>query len=613
MSTQEELEARIAAAKARQAAIADAQTTAAIAAAQAVEAKDQAYSLLDNTIQGNEENTFTAAQTFHAPVTVGVPRVAAVWAKAAANIPDANMRKAGTITDNAGHTLELPEDSTRTQDGFAQAISDSELGLTVTHSTTAYTLYDSSSPAGQEGTIGNTRKVYLDGFGYSSRLTFSLTGGKDGVVEVGQPVMLNGNVYIGHGPEGVKARCYFDVNTAYMTKAGTLTDNNPNHPLIIELPEDTARTIDSCIAEINAQGDKLEVKAIKHHGSSIYLESSVPGSFANGIVFTRTGCLSTAANGSAQTTTQGSNIQGLDEGVASEWELRQNGYPVASRQSNNVYEGVQVFNNTVAFNGTITGESFVNYIADAAFFSILPYALADTYGTRPFTFPRTQVLQLFGRNSDDFIYIGSDYSVSDPVIEQQSHNYWRNCVISQLVGSGTYRYLGGGKQTMRNVYWGMRASGSVQFAGANYSFSNIIAHNAYILLPNATSGFAVFPFCQNIQIDNLYLDLHRVTDVLVPSDVKGKFTGEVKELYGPGFPAANRGGTFFVSAHLSKRSVLLVLNSLTAPAEGTSYELTIGADGNMSDADKEEIAATVESMYDADTDTGWKVTVHYNN
>lgn len=157
----------------------------------------------------------------------------------------------------------------------------------------------------------------------------------------------------------------------------------------------------------------------------------------------------------------------------------------------------------------------------------------------------------------------------------------------------------------------MRASGAVGYSGANYGFSFIKAHNAYILFPNATSGFTVFPFCQDIQIDNLYLDLHGVTDVF--SRVDGKFTGEVKELYGPGFPAANRGGAFFVNAHLSKRSVLLVLKSLTAPASGTSYQLTIGADGNMSDSDKEEITATVESMYDTDTDTGWKVTVHYNN
>ena len=313
------------------------------------------------------ENTFTAAQTFHAPVTVGVPRVEAVWAKASTgSIPDNDMRKAGTITDNAGHTLELPADSTRTRDGFAKAISDSELGLTVTHVGTSYTLYESSSPAGQEGTLGNTRKVYLEGFSYSSKKTLSLSGGKDGVAEVGHPMMLNGNVYIGHGPEGVKARCYFGITAAYLAKAGTITDNDPSHPLSIELPEDPARTIDSCIAEINEQGYKLEVKASKYNATNIYLEATETGSAPNGIVFTHTGCFSTSAAGTAQTTTQGSYIQGLDEGSASEWELRQNGYPVASRQTNNVYEGVQVFNNAVALNGNISGASLLECPADKA-------------------------------------------------------------------------------------------------------------------------------------------------------------------------------------------------------------------------------------------------------
>lgn len=312
------------------------------------------------------ENTFTAAQAFHAPVTVGTPRVAAVWAKAAVTITDVNMCKAGTISDNDGHTLDMPEDSTRTQDGFAKAIGDSELGLTVTHIGTTYTLYDSSSPAGQEGTIGNTRKVYLEGFGYSSRQTLSLSGGKDGVAEVGQPVMLNGNVYIGHGPEGVKARCRFDIRDAYLVRAGTITDNNPNHPFAIELPEDPARTIDSCIAEINEQGYKLEVKAIKYNATNIYLEATEAGAAPNGVWFTRTGCFSTAAAGTAQSFKQGSDIQGLDEGAASDWELRQNGYPVASRQTNNVYEGVQVFNNAVALNGNISGASLLGYPANKA-------------------------------------------------------------------------------------------------------------------------------------------------------------------------------------------------------------------------------------------------------
>lgn len=355
MSTQEELEARIAAAKARQAAIADAQTTAAIAAAQAVEAKDQAYSLLDNTIQGNEENTFTAAQTFQAPVTVGTPRAAAVWASKSVGIMDVNMRKSGTISDNDGHMLEIPEDATRTQNQFVALVEASELGLKVTHVGTTYYFYDSSSPAGQEGTIGNARRLYVNGLGWTSQQTWALAGGKDGVAEVGHPMMLNGNVYIGHGPEGVKARCYFGITAAYLYKAGALTDNSTQHPVGIELPEDQTRTIDTLIAEINAQGEKLDIKATKYNATNIYLESVTPGSFANSIVFTRTGCLSTSSNGAAQTTTQGSNIQGLDEGTASEWELRENGYPVASRQSNNVYEGVQVFNNTVALNGPVQG------------------------------------------------------------------------------------------------------------------------------------------------------------------------------------------------------------------------------------------------------------------
>ena len=312
------------------------------------------------------ENTFTAAQAFHAPVTIGTPRVAAVWAKVAVTITDVNMRKAGTISDNDGHTLDLPEDSNRTQDGFAKAIGDSELDLTVTHIGVTYTLYDSSSPAGQEGTIGNTRKVYLEGFGYSSRQTLSLSGGKDGVAEVGQPVMLNGNVYIGHGPEGVKARCLIGITAAYLVRAGTITDNNPNHPFAIELPENPARTIDSCIAEINEQGYKLEVKAGKYNATNIYLEATEAGAAPNGVLFTRTGCFSTAAAGSAQTTTQGSNIQGLDEGAASDWELRQNGYPVASRQTNNVYEGVQVFNNAVVLNANISGASLLGYPANKA-------------------------------------------------------------------------------------------------------------------------------------------------------------------------------------------------------------------------------------------------------
>lgn len=179
-----------------------------------------------------------------------------------------------------------------------------------------------------------------------------------GEIYAGNNIQIDGNINIGHGPTGVKARCYFNINTAYLTKAGTLKDNSSQHPLAIELSEDLSRTFDTLIAEINAQGEKLEITAIKRDATSIYLESSMPGSFANGIVFTYTGCLSAYSDGRALTITQGSNVKGLDEGAASDWELHQNGYPVASRQSNNVYEGVQVFNNAVALNGPVSVKEY---------------------------------------------------------------------------------------------------------------------------------------------------------------------------------------------------------------------------------------------------------------
>lgn len=174
-----------------------------------------------------------------------------------------------------------------------------------------------------------------------------------GEVYASNNIQIDGNINIGHGPTGIKAMCRFDINTAYLTKAGKLTDNSSQHPAGIELPEDPARTIDTLIAEINEQGHKLEITASKYNATNINLESTMPGSFVNGIVFTRTGCISTATTGTAQTITQGSVTKGLDEGEASEWELHQNGYPVASRQSNNIYEGVQVFNNVVGFNGSV--------------------------------------------------------------------------------------------------------------------------------------------------------------------------------------------------------------------------------------------------------------------
>lgn len=319
----------------------------------------------------HDENTFTAAQAFHAPVTVGVPRVAAVRASTAIALSTADIRKEGTIADNDGHMVAIPVDSTRTEAQFMALVEASELGLRVTLVGTTYRFYDFLSPDDQTGTLGNTRKLYVTGFGLTGQQTLSLTGGKDGEPETGQPVMLNGNVYIGHGPEGVKARCLFGITAAYLSKAGAITDNSTEHSgRSIELPEDPARTIDSCIAEINAQGDKLEVKASKYNATSIYLEATEAGASPNGVLFTRTGCFSTDKNGGAQTTTQGSNIQGLDEGAASDWELRQNGYPVASRQTNNVYEGVQVFNNATSFNGptvlngNISGASLLGYPAN---------------------------------------------------------------------------------------------------------------------------------------------------------------------------------------------------------------------------------------------------------
>ncbi|MDO5450109.1 MAG: hypothetical protein Q4F30_04365, partial [Akkermansia sp.] len=196
----------------------EAATAAASSADAAAASAEEALSILGNTLQADKENTFTAAQTFHAPVTVGVPRVAAVWASKSQSISDANMRKAGTISDNDGHTLEIPEDTTRTQNQFAALVEASELGLKVTHVGTTYYFYDVASPVGQEGTVGNTRRLYVNGLGWTSQQTWALAGGKDGVAEVGHPMMLNGNVYIGHGPEGVKARCYFGITAAYLAK-----------------------------------------------------------------------------------------------------------------------------------------------------------------------------------------------------------------------------------------------------------------------------------------------------------------------------------------------------------------------------------------------------------
>lgn len=170
-----------------------------------------------------------------------------------------------------------------------------------------------------------------------------------GPVRVDNAVQINSDVNIGCGLTGKKACCYFSASTTKLPKSGTLTDTI--HGLIIELPEDPARTIDSCITEINEQGYKLEVRAYKYNDYSICLEATTAGSAPNGVIFTRTGCFCWWND--RETTTQGSYIQGLDADPASEHELRLNGYPVASRQSNNVYEGVQVFNNTVSFNDSM--------------------------------------------------------------------------------------------------------------------------------------------------------------------------------------------------------------------------------------------------------------------
>lgn len=332
----------------------------------------------------HDENTFTAAQSFHAPVTVGVPRVEAVRASTAIALSTADIRKEGTIADNDGHVVAIPVDSTRTEAQFMAMVEASELGLRVTLAGTTYRFYDFLSPDDQTGTLGNTRKLYVTGFGLTGQQTLSLTGGKDGEPETGQPVMLNGNVYIGHGPEGVKARCLFGITAAYLSKAGAITDNSTEHSgRSIELPEDPARTIDTLIAEINAQGAKLEVTAIKYNSKNIYLESTVEGSGPNGVVFTLTGCFSPYSDGRASIITQGSNIQGLDEGAASDWELRQNGYPVASRQTNNVYEGVQVFNNAVTLNGptVLNGEVSASSSGLSAFTRNLFWMPADAYAS----------------------------------------------------------------------------------------------------------------------------------------------------------------------------------------------------------------------------------------
>lgn len=160
---------------------------------------------------------------------------------------------------------------------------------------------------------------------------------------------FNGDVIVGHGPEGVKARCYFgSVNATALKLAGTLSDGI--HPPL-ELPADQNRTRDSLINEINTYGAYMEIVASANGATYINLEAAQPGAAQNSIVYTRTGCFSTAADGRAQTTNQGSNIAGSDTGQATEYKLLENGYPVASRQTNNVYKGVQSFNNAVALNG----------------------------------------------------------------------------------------------------------------------------------------------------------------------------------------------------------------------------------------------------------------------
>lgn len=601
MSTQEELEARIAAAKARQAAISDAQTTAAIAAAQAVEAKDQAYSLLDNTLQADKENTFTAAQTFQAPVTVGTPRVPAVWAFKEIGISDANMRKAGTISDNDGHTLEIPEDATRTQNQFAALVEASELGLKVTHIGTTYRFYDVASPAGQEGTIGNTRRLYVDGIGWTSRQTWALAGGKDGVEEVGHPMMLNGNVYIGHGPEGVKARCYFDVNTAYMTKAGTLTDNNPNHPLAIELPEDPARTIDSCIAEINAQGEKLEVKAIKRNGSSIYLESTVEGSVPNGIVFTRTGCFSTTAAGTAQTTTQGTNILGLDEGAASEWELRQNGYPVASRHTNNVYEGVQVFNNAVALNGAVTLNGSVTGSGIRDYNANLLVNMARSYiiDTDIYVEPLANII----------LNPGPILAVFAP--SWKAHSDYAGAINKWAAGRSSV--VGMFKNLEVSNHWPGWSRVDIVIAGDG----NLTGHGwvrdfrnidfLHLIMPEKTGLASNYAFAAATTYGDLLFYAPKMKTMRYAFTRTTAATRKAK-FY---LPALAESRELLPEARLDKDSLVYTIDSLTKYTN-IKYTLTIGRDNSMSDEDKAVVQSHADAKYDAETDTGWVVVFNDN-
>lgn len=450
---------------------------------------------LENVARLHDENTFTAAQSFHAPVTVGVPRVAAVRASKSVILWPADMRLGGAIADNDGRSVTIPADSTRTPAQFITLIEASELGLKLTTDGATYYIYDFLSPDSQAGTIGNTRKLYVTGFNYPTQQTWSLSGGKDGVAEVGQPVMLNGNVYIGHGPEGVKARCRFDITTAYLAKAGTLTDNSTQHPVGIELPEDPARTIDTLIAEINAQGEKLEIKAIKYNATNFYLEASVPGSFANGIVFTRTGCLSTAAAGTAQTITQGSAIKGLDEGTDSEWELRQNGYPVASRQTNNVYEGVQVFNNAVSLNGptVLNGEVSASSSGLSAFTRNLFMQSADAYASCS--------------TQDDVLAVDPMIAWRHAVYIHQKNDY----ILSTGFG-GVSKCLGNFGNTDRVLYIDFDYKGyrNGQFAGVycKAAFVNMRhAHNDYTFTGMKAKALYIYCASLSTRIDTMVKQL----------------------------------------------------------------------------------------------------------
>lgn len=326
------------------------------AAASAAEAAESAEQLGDAALQGRS-NTFTASNTFKGSFTIGVAHKEPVWAKTSIVISAANVKLAGTVSDNDGHVLELEADADRTQDNWRDIVNASELGLSVTRSSNTFTLTDAQSDETEAGTVGNTRVISITGFGFASTQTKKMSGGVDGILEVPEHIELHGDVSIGHGPEGVKARCTFgSVNATALKLAGTLSDGI--HPPL-ELLADENRTRDSLIAEINVYGDVMEITASANGSASIYLESAVPGSAQNAIVFTRSGCFSTVAAGTAQTTRQGSDRAGVDSGRATEYELLENGFPVASRQSNNVYNGVQTFNNAVALNGPIQGSGTV--------------------------------------------------------------------------------------------------------------------------------------------------------------------------------------------------------------------------------------------------------------